>query len=308
MRSTAFYVTFVLVVAGVLFASLMAESLGFFERRPAAPANRGASAAGRYDRAETLPAAARAASPKREASPPAPDRAALAGGYAASTADLEAQVRGLRRENQDLKDRLVAVLNWILVNFKGRYPLPESFMGRLNVPAVTEGFTLHPEAAELLRITPDEEQKINDALAYAWEYMAEIEAAIIQVTNPRPDKVVLHIPTFAENGGVLKEDLYAALEITLGRNRFDRFLKTSGTDLEANFSRFGEASRTMVFELAYGQRGEAPQLKIKDGWVVELEPGVRQVTATESTVSNLPPKYTAYLAWLPEYVAAYAER
>jgi hypothetical protein len=179
-------------------------------------------------------------------------------------------------------------------------------MSKLKIAPLTDDYLLNPEAMDFLKITPDEEKKVNDAFAYAHQTLQEIEQAIMIVTNPRPDKVILNIPTFPEDGKILKEDLYAALDATLGQDRFDRFLQVSESGLKDSFYQFGEASRTMVFELAYTSNSYAPQLKIKDGYVIDLGPGSRQVTAVESFVTNLPAKYYAYLAWLPEYVGMYA--
>ena len=212
----------------------------------------------------------------------------------------------LRTENSKLQGRLVAVLNWILANFKGKYPLSEAHMSKLQIPPLTDDYTLHPDALDFLKVTADEEQKMNDAFAYARQTLEEIEAAIITVTNPRPDKVILHIPAFPEDGKALQEDLYAALDSTLGQDRFDRFLQVSESGLKQSFYQFGEASRTMVFELAYEDNSSTPQLKVKDGWVIDLGSNSRQVTAVESYVTNLPTKYNAYLAWLPDYVGMYA--
>jgi hypothetical protein len=212
----------------------------------------------------------------------------------------------LRTQNDELQNRLVAVLNWILANFKGKYPVSETYMSKLQIAPLTEDYTLHPEVLNFLKVTPDEEQKMNDAFAYARQTLEKIEATILAVTNPRPDKVILHIPAFAEDGKVLQADLYAALDATLGQDRFDRFLQVSATGLKQSFYQFGEASRTMVFELAYKSNSTTPQLKIKDGWVIELGLNSRQVTAVESYVTNLPSKYNAYLAWLPEYIGKYA--
>ncbi|MBP7829060.1 MAG: hypothetical protein KA248_04000 [Kiritimatiellae bacterium] len=286
--------------AGLLFALLIGSSLGWFERsrgapaRPAAPAVRPSASVPRpgpaaaEPTASYTPASVRAAS-DREADP-----------RATRLRELELENRRLNGEVQDLRGRLVGVLNWVLTNFKGTYPLPETFMARLQVPPVTEDFTLHPEAAALIKVTPEEEQKINDIFAYARSYLAEIEAAMLTVTSPRPDKVILHIPPFAEDGAALREDMYAAMEITLGPDRFDRFIKVSEAGLKSSFYRFGEASRTLVFELVYAGAGEPPRLKIKDGWIMETAPGGKEITAVESTVTNLPAGYAAYSPWLPD--------
>ena len=282
MRSTLYYVSFAVAVAVLLFAALIVQSLGLFDHHP------------------------RLAIPARsvvETSIPSPAAAETAPSPAAN-----GELEKLRAENRQLQDRLAGVLNWILANFRGRYPLPEGYMPKLQLTALTDDYKLHPEAAEFLKITPDEEQKMNDAFAYAQKYLSDIEAAIVTVTNPRPDKVILYFPPFPEDGKQLKDDLYGALQTTLGQDRFDRFVEVSDSSMRSNFYQFGEASRTIVFELAYADDQQTPQLKVKDGWVLDLGPNSQQVTATETSVTNLPAKYSAYLPWLPDYVAAFSTK
>lgn len=225
---------------------------------------------------------------------------------AAARDGLADENRQLKEENRQLQGRLTAVMNWILATFRGKYPLSESHMSRLQLAPLDGDFMLSDEVTDFLKVTPVEKEDINDALAYAKDSLAQIEAAIITVTNPRPDKVILHIPTFPEEGKALQDDLYSAMDVTLGPARFDRFLTVAETGIKSNFAYFGEASRTMVFELAYAEDGSAPQLKIKDGWVIEVGPHTRSVTATETYVTNLPAGYSAYLSWLPDYIAGYA--
>ena len=302
VKTTTFYVTSAVAGAGILFALLIGDSLGLFGGRSSAkpPASMEWKNLGRASSEKPVGGTAkRSEESVFGAADPMADLAIKA-------SRLNEENLKLRTQNNELQNRLVAVLNWILANFKGKYPLSETYMSKLQIPPLTEDYTLHPEALNFLKVTPDEEQKVNDAFAYARQTLEEIEATIITVTNPRPDKVILHIPAFAEDGKVLQEDLYAALDATLGQDRFDRFLQVSETGLKQSFYQFGEASRTMVFELAYKSNSTTPQLKIKDGWVIELGPNSRQVTAVESYVTNLPPKYNAYLAWLPEYVGMYA--
>jgi hypothetical protein len=288
------YVIFAAASVAILFGVLIAFSLGAFQGQP------GVVASARATGSSAGPSAA-----WRTSTPRTPTPSERVEELSLSALRLTEENRKLQAKNRDLQERLVAVLNWILANFRGKYPLGENYMSNLAVSAVADDYTLHPEAAEFYKVSPAEAQKLNDALAYARQYLAEIEAATMTVTSPRPDKVVLHIPPFPEDGKVLQEDLYSAFEITLGSDRFERFLKTSENSLKSNFYQFGDASRTMVFELAYPADGSAPQLKIKDGWVLEVGPNIRSVTATESVVTNLPGKYSPYLAWLPDYVAAY---
>ena len=301
MKTTTFYVTSAVAGAGIIFALLIGDSLDLFGGRSGAkPAASVELKSGRASAGQPVGGnAKRLEESTFGAADPVADLAIKA-------SQLNEENLRLRTQNGELQNRLVAVLNWILANFKGKYPLSEAHMSKLQIPPLTDDYTLHPDALDFLKVTPDEEQKVNDAFAYAHQTLQQIEAAIITVTNPRPDKVILHIPTFQEDGKLLQEDLYAALDTTLGQDRFDRFLQVSESGLKKNFYEFGEASRTMVFELAYESNSATPQLKIKDGWVIDVGPNSRQVTAVESYVTNLPPKYNAYLAWLPEYVGMYA--
>ncbi len=219
---------------------------------------------------------------------------------------IDKENRELKTENRQLQGKMVDLLNWILTNFKGKYPLPDQYFSKLQVVPLTDNFELSSEAADLFKISADEQGQMNESFAYAKEFLTDIENATLVVSNPRPDKVILRIPAFPREGEVLRDDLYAALEITLGADRFDRFLEVTEAGLKSNFYHFGEAERTMVFELAYTSDDSLPQLKIKDGWVIEAGPNSRMVTASETYVTNLPQKYTAYLNWLPDYVSFYA--
>ncbi len=301
MKRAAGIAGLILLAAGGLFGLLVGVSLGWFDwgrEVPARAVTTVAVPAGTLERSPSL----RSGADSVRARPEAPAPRSWSDAADERLRALEAENRRLAGEVKDLRGRLVGVLNWVLTNFKGKYPLPESIMARLQVPPVTEDYTLNPEAASLIKVTPEEEQKINDIFAYARAYLTEIEAALLTVTSPRPDKVILHIPPFVEHGEMLREDMYAAMEITLGPDRFDRFLKVSEAGLKSSFYRFGEASRTLIFELVYAGGSEPPQLKIKDGWIMETVPGAREITATEATVTNLPSRYTAYSPWLPDYI------
>ena len=297
MRNTGIYVVSGVFAALLLFALLFVGPLSaFFDsgrwREPAAVGQPEKDAIGSL--ARPLDTASKRLQTAR-------DTAAVV-----AQGELADENRQLKEDNRQLQGRLTAVMNWILANFRGKYPLSESHMARLQLAPLNGDFLLSDEVTEFLKVTPVEKEDINDALAYAKDSLAQIEAAIITVTNPRPDKVILHIPTFPEEGKALQDDLYSAMDVTLGPTRFDRFLTVAETGMKSNFAYFGAASRTMVFELAYAEDGSAPQLKIKDGWVIEVGPNTRSVTATETYVTNLPSGYSAYLSWLPDYIAGYA--
>jgi hypothetical protein len=228
-----------------------------------------------------------------------PDQAPVNDAMAKSETELEAEVDRLTALNSKLETQLVDILNWILANFKGRYPLSETALPKLKLNPVTEEFTLHPEVAEFLNISPDEELLLNDAFTYARAVIREIEDEELRLTDQGAGKTIVHIPSYPEEGEILREELYGALEVTLGDNRFDRFLTVSEEELEKGFHHFGNASRTIIFELAevdpYGQ----PIVRVKDGWVMAGDNNERIIYATETLLNDYPREYTDYIQYLP---------
>jgi hypothetical protein len=260
------------------------------------------------ERTQSIPSLRLAARPAQP-SPPAAEQAAqdARANRRASTrvADLQNQIDTLSREKDQIQQQLTDFLNWLLTNYKGKYPLPENFMSRLRLSPVDEDFTLNPEVAELLKITPDEEQVINAAFDSTRLFLAEMESALMTISEEQADKVVVHIPAHREEGALIKEDLLLALEATLGTDRFDRFMDVAEEDLDANFIEFGERARTIIFEVVYPEEPDAPpMLAIKDGWIEQQGPDRKVVTATQFTVPELPEEYLAYIEWLQEQPAS----
>lgn len=202
-----------------------------------------------------------------------------------------------QQERDQLQAQLTELLNWILSNVRGRYPLPEHLVSRLRLHAVTPDFTLDPDVVGLLKITPAEESILNEAFATTSSFLNEMETALMRVTQPHEDKVIVHVPSYGEEGDVIREDLYLALEAVLGADRFDRLIEVSGEHLESSFVKFGDESRTVVFEVVFQEGDNQPLLRIRDGRVAEDDNGKRFVTATEEVVAVLPDEYLRYLDW-----------
>ncbi len=106
----------------------------------------------------------------------------------------------------------------------------------------------------------------------------------------------------------MREDLLLALEATLGATRFDRFMDVAEEEMESSFINFGERARTIIFQVVYPEEADAaPRLTIKDGWIDQQGPNKKVITATQTTVTELPEEYLAYIDWLVEYEAVPAE-
>jgi hypothetical protein len=214
---------------------------------------------------------------------------------------LRGENHALIEERNKLKSQLVDVLNWILANFKGKYPLPERLVPRLRLSPVSEDITLNKEVVEMLRITPTEEASINQAFYTTRVFLDQMEAALMTVQESRDDKVILHVPSFEREGEMVREDLYLVLERALGSERFSRFLMVSENEMTTSFQKFGGLARTIVFEVVMADDGQTPLLKIRDGWIEEVAPNEKVITATEQVVKEIPDKYLAYIDWIPPH-------
>jgi hypothetical protein len=250
-----------------------------------------------------------AAAARQAASGPGHAAEVKAGALAPDVARLQV----LEKENRELLAASRAsgkqyeeLANWVLKNMRGRFPLKDQFVSKLKFSPLTEEFAVHPDVADFLDLNENEQGLLNDAFAYGRSSLAEIESAFITVTQASPDRVTLHIPPFEKEGGALRDDLYGALESVLGRPRFDRLIDVSEEELAKNYHYFGAAARTMIFQLTESENPkDPPYLVIKDGWIIPSGQDRRTIQATESAVRELPATYASYLAWLPDFVAAY---
>lgn len=214
--------------------------------------------------------------------------------------DLQEQIQTLQHEKTQIQQQLTDFLNWLLVNYKGRIPLPESYMAKLRLSPINEDMVLNAEVAQILNITPDEEAVLNDAFRATETFLNEMETAIMDIYEEEPGKIVVQVPAFSEEGRLIREDLLVALEATLGAERFDRFMDVSEAELEETFLEFGEKARTIVFEVVYDENSDEPWLQIKDGWIAVDENQRKIVTATQITVPELPEEYGSYIDWLAD--------
>lgn len=225
---------------------------------------------------------------------------------ATNAALMEAELTQLRDdnavlagENDKLKGHLNNLLNWVLANFRGRYPVPEGMMGRMNVPALGEDFLVHPELADFLKISPEEQQWINEAFLSARAMLQEAEGRVMTASLPTPDTAVVEIPPLEAEGEAVREMLVNTFEQALGAARSQRLQQVAAGDLERRFNDFGRARRTLRFELVYGDGSGTPMLKIRDEKVRADEDGRRRIEATEFESQDVPDEYRFYLSRIP---------
>ena len=219
----------------------------------------------------------------------------------------EERSRELVKANADLQAKYDDLGNWVLQNVRGKYPLPDRLVGRLDLSPVDENFALHGDVVEVLNVKPEEKALVDDALIATHDTLAQMEKSMLTVTQSAPNKATLYIPAYAQEGEQARQDLYRALSAALGEARFTRLLDMTEQQLDKQYHYFGGAQRTMVFELASTPENPEDQfLVIKDGWIRPNGENGRTYEVSETSVRELPKQYAGYLGLLPSYVAAFA--
>lgn len=220
---------------------------------------------------------------------------------------LRARNSQLAAETSQFRAQFEGLANWMIQTFRGKIPLKERFVPNLLLASVNEDFSLHGDLMDFLEVTGEEKVMVDDALVATATTMMNIESSIMTVTQAGPDHVRFNIPPYPEQGTMLKEDLYGAVEATIGAQRFDRLVDVGGKDLEKQYHYFGNAERTLEFEVAYPKdRAQPPFLVIRDAWVIPDGESSRRTDLRETSTYELPSAYFAYADWLPQNVAAFA--
>lgn len=213
--------------------------------------------------------------------------------------------RQLLDEHVALQGRYNSMLQWMIENYRGKYPLPERLVSRLRIVPLDDEGLLHEDLVEMLRLTEEEQVLVQDIVDYVRENLAQVERQKATITEQDGNRITYSVPTFPELGALLREDLFLTLETTLGEHRLDRMVDVAGESLREQMHYFGEASRTLTFEVIQPavEGDHPPYLLIRDGWVVPDGDSVRLTKVKETAVTELPTPYKAYRDWLPDDMA-----
>ncbi|MCO5062107.1 MAG: hypothetical protein M9963_08980 [Kiritimatiellae bacterium] len=225
-----------------------------------------------------------------------------------STAEDRRALQRLQQENRAIGQKYEDLANWVLSNLRGRFLLKQQHVGKLRFAPVNEDFSVSADLADFLAASANESAQMTDVFQYSRDALIALQHTYMSATQDAPDRVTLYIPPFEREGAALRDELYGALEGVLGADRFGRLLAVGEKDMSRAYDYFGAASRTLVFEKVSDPNVSAkPYLIIKDGWVIPRDESRRTTETTEEAVTELPERYSSYLAWLPDFIAAYAK-
>lgn len=267
--------------------------------------------------AKASSAAPAAASPKAAPGPAAalawrtPSAAEAPAAPAGGTSErdwLERKAFQLEMDNARLRGRLDDMLNWIIDNVRGTFPLPDAQMANLRLVPVDADMATSADLIQVLRLNDEEVDLLDDAFQGTRSVLQDLETENISVDEPTETQVVLNMPPYAEEGQLVREELYGELKKTLGAARFDRFLQVAEPGLDEKFEYFGEADRTLQFEALQDEASGAAQLFVRDERVVPSkdDPLRQDIVASERIVTELPEEYYPYWNWLPESVTRFS--
>jgi hypothetical protein len=214
----------------------------------------------------------------------------------------------LEVENARLRGRLDDMLNWIIDNVRGTFPLPESQMANLRVVPVDPDLAVSDDLIQLLRLNDGEVDRLDTAFMGTRSVLQELEVEKITVDQPAENQVLLTIPPYAEEGQLVRDELYGEIRRTLGAARYQRFLQVAEKGLDEKFEYFGDLDRTLHFEAVLDAVSGLAQLFVRDERVIpnKDDPLRLDIIASERVVTELPPEYDLYRSWLPEVVTRFA--
>ena len=214
----------------------------------------------------------------------------------------------LKSEHRALGSKYEELANWVLSNMRGHFLLSEKLSKHVLIPPMTDDYLVNPDFAEYLKLSAKEQELLEDAFGFGLSSLVELESRFLSVTQSAPDRAVVQIPSYEQEGAAMREDLYRAMETVLGAQRFGQLLQAGEKELAQRYHYFGHASRSMVFqETASGNPDEPPYLVIRDGWIIPDGPGKRSIQVAEASVRELPSEYLPYVSVLPGFVVNYAQ-
>jgi len=221
------------------------------------------------------------------------------------TEDINQQ---LLDEHVELQGRYNKMLQWMMDNYRGKYPLPEHLVSKLRISPMTDQHEINPDLVEMLKMTEKEKGLVQDIFNYVRDNLTRAELERMTISDQKSDSITFSVPTYNEVGGLLREDLYHTLESTLGGPRFDRMVDVSEQEIREAFNYFGEASRSLTFQVIYPEveGAHAPYVLIRDGWIIPEGESVRLTKVTETAVSTMPEVYQTYQQYLPDDISKFA--
>lgn len=211
---------------------------------------------------------------------------------------------GLEKENAELKSYIKELSVWVLDNFQEKFLLARKYINKLKFDAADGDLILDKDIEEFLKITSEEKDLIEDAYRYISSMLYVQEERNLKISNLEDGRISFEVSAFPDDGGILREDLYAALESVLGCDRVDLFIDVAADSLEKSFHYFGNAARVVSFQkIQPKDQNDKNLLLINDSWYFKKEENDNIIITTqgrEFIVDKIPKEYALFEQYLPK--------
>lgn len=132
------------------------------------------------------------------------------------------------------------------------------------VPVMDGRGKVDPKFADLFHLTPAEASAMQAALDSARTRLNALAQANAKVVEDSPNRFVLSVTPFPEEGGQVYDETFASLARVLGSEREAIFLALSANQFEGEFQQFGAAPRTVT--LTKDPNAPGAPVKVVEQW------------------------------------------
>jgi hypothetical protein len=145
---------------------------------------------------------------------------------------LSDRIQELEKELADQKNDRAAIL-------ADRLAFVKKFPNQLGISSFGEDLKVTPAMAEFLKLSPQEQEALEQHLAQIQGEIKKIEQAKITLVKQDDNSVTYEIPAYPE-GKALKDQLNSLVTADIGDERASVFLGDSKWEFNEAFSGFGE--------------------------------------------------------------------
>jgi len=194
---------------------------------------------------------------------------------------LNIRIRDLEEELSDEKKNRDAVIHADQLTFFKKYHdrmILQAFDGNLKVT---------PEMADILGLSKEEQQVLEQHLAETKTEMDKLEETKIVLVKQAADSVTLEVPV-APEGKALKDKLNSLVSGDIGEDRAELLMNSGGYAFNGPFSGFAEQKREI--KIKWADQNGSPLYTIKDSSI-----GPNGPSWTTSSSTSLPPQYERFL-------------
>ena len=151
-----------------------------------------------------------------------------------------------------------------------------------SIPYTTTILRLSQQRPDL-EINPENAKRLQGVYTKLCQKRAQLEVRLAKITNIEPNKRLIEIPSYADQGSALTKELDEQLTLTLGQEHAAKVIQAVNPLFAGDNGDLGAQPRTLLITETPGQpyRYEV----VRD--VQIIDPNTNQITASATAIDNL---------------------